>query len=298
MTDPNEVSPPMPVRLEHGLYIVATPIGAARDITLRALDTLAAVDLIAAEDTRMARKLMEIHGIALAGRSVVPYHDHNGAEMRPKLLAALGEGRSVAYVSDAGTPMVADPGFTLARAAIDAGHAVFSVPGASAALAALTVSGLPTDRFHFAGFAPQAAGKLRTFLVDLSQIDATLVVYEVPRRLKRFLETSVEVLGADRQVAICRELTKKFEDIQRGSLSDLADRADELVLKGECVVVMDRPGADIAPDDATIAAAVTALLDRLSFKDAVQAVAEDLKLPRRDVYQIGLTLPKPDDRKD
>ncbi|MEL7104448.1 MAG: 16S rRNA (cytidine(1402)-2'-O)-methyltransferase [Pseudomonadota bacterium] len=298
MTDPNEVSPPMPVRLEHGLYIVATPIGAARDITLRALDTLAAADLIAAEDTRMARKLMEIHGIALAGRSVVPYHDHNGAEMRPKLLAALGDGRSVAYVSDAGTPMVADPGFTLARAAIDAGHAVFSVPGASAALAALTVSGLPTDRFHFAGFAPQAAGKLRTFLADLSQIDATLVVYEVPRRLKRFLETSVEVLGADRQVAICRELTKKFEDIQRGSLSDLADRADELVLKGECVVVMDRPGADIAPDDATIAAAVTALLDRLSFKDAVQAVAEDLKLPRRDVYQIGLTLPKPNDRKD
>lgn len=298
MPDPNEVSPPMPRRLDCGLYIVSTPIGSARDITLRALDTLAVVDLIAAEDTRTARKLMEIHGIALNGRSVLPYHDHNGDEMRPKLLAALGEGRTVAYVSDAGTPMVADPGFALARAAIEAGHPVFSVPGAAAALAALTVSGLPTDRFLFAGFAPQAAGKLRTFLTDLTDIDATLVIYEVPRRLKRFLDVCVDILGPGRNAAICRELTKKFEDIQRGSLSELAERADEMVLKGECVVVIDRPTDTLVPDDTEIARALTTLLARLSFKDAVQAVAEDLKLPRRAVYQVGLTLPKTDKRKD
>ena len=298
MPDPNEVSPPMPRRLDSGLYIVSTPIGSARDITLRALDTLAGVDLIAAEDTRTARKLMEIHGSALNGRPVLPYHDYNGDEMRPKLLAALGEDRTLAYVSDAGTPMVADPGFALARAAIEAGHAVFSVPGASAALAALTVSGLPTDRFFFAGFAPQAAGKLRTFLSDLAQVEATLVVYEAPRRLKRFLDVSVDILGPGRNAAICRELTKKFEDIQRGSLSELAARADELVLKGECVVVIDRSTDTLVPDDTEIARALTTLLARLSFKDAVQAVSEDLKLPRRAVYQIGLTLPKPENRKE
>lgn len=298
MHDPNKVSTPKPPELEHGLYIVSTPIGSARDITLRALDTLAAADLIAAEDTRTARRLMEIHSIALRSRPLVPYHDHNGAEMRPQLLAALSEGRTVAYVSDAGTPMVADPGFTLVRAAIEAGHKVFSVPGASAALAALTVAGLPTDRFHFAGFAPQATGKLRTFLGALAGIDATLVVYEVPRRLKRFLEISVDVLGPDRPVAICRELTKKFEDIQRGSLGELAQRVDGMVLKGECVVVIDRPAEPTSPADADVAAALSAMLERLSFKDAVQSVADDYKLPRRSVYQIGLTLPKPSAEKD
>lgn len=298
MPDPNEVSPPTPPRLDSGLYIVSTPIGSARDITLRALDILAAVDLIAAEDTRTARRLMDIHGIALRGRSVLAYHDHNGAEMRPKLLSLLGEGQTIAYVSDAGTPMVADPGFTLARAVIEAGHRVFSVPGASAVLAALTVSGLPTDRFHFAGFAPQAAGKLKAFLAELSGIDATLVIYEVPRRLKRFLEVSVEVFGPDRQAAVCREMTKKFEDIQRGSLFELSGRVEEMVLKGECVVVMDRPGATAGPAEADVAAALSAHLERVSFKDAVQAVADDLKLPRRHVYQIGLALPKPTVRKD
>lgn len=286
MKDPKEVSPP----LAPGLYVVSTPIGAARDITLRALDTLAAADVIAAEDTRTARRLMEIHGISLGGRTLLPYHDHNGAEMRPRLLRELEEGRSVAYVSDAGTPMVADPGFALARAAIAAGVPVFAVPGASAVLAALAVSGLPTDRFFFAGFAPQAQGRLKTFLTELANVDATLVIYEVPRRLKRFLEVSVEVLGADRQAAICRELTKKFEDIQRDSLGGLAMKAETMVLKGECVVVIDRPQTDGSADHDAVAAAVADRLGDLSFKDAVKAVAEELNLPRRTVYQIGLGL--------
>lgn len=286
MTTTNIASTP----LDPGLYIVSTPIGSARDITLRALDTLATADVIAAEDTRTARRLMEIHGLALNGRPVLAYHDHNGAEMRPKLIRALADGGSVAYVSDAGTPMVADPGFTLARAAIAEGYAVFAVPGASAVLAALTVSGLPTDRFYFAGFAPQAEGKRTSFLTDLAGLDATLVIYEVPRRLKRFLETSVTVFGKDRPAAVCRELTKKFEDIQRMTLGELADATDDMVLKGECVVVIDRAPEPGPADADAVTTALNRALETMSFKDAVKAVSTALSLPRRDVYQIGLSL--------
>lgn len=286
MTDTNIGSTP----LLPGLYVVSTPIGAARDITLRALDTLASADVIAAEDTRTARRLMDIHGVAVQGRPVLAYHDHNGAQMRPRLLGVLAEGRSVAYVSDAGTPMVADPGFSLARAAIEQGYQVFAVPGASAALAGLTVSGLPTDRFYFAGFAPQQAGRLHSFLSDLAGIDATLIVYEVPRRLKRFLETSVSVFGPDRQAAVCRELTKKFETVQRMTLAELVNTADDMVLKGECVVLIDRPLGPVSADEDAVAAALGSEMETLSFKDAVKVVSESLGLPRREVYQIGLAL--------
>ncbi len=273
-----------------GLYIVSTPIGSARDITLRALDTLASVDVIAAEDTRNTRKLLEIHGVAIGQRALLPYHDHNGAKMRPRLLRELEEGHSVAYVSDAGTPMVADPGFALVRDAAAAGHMVTSVPGASAALAALTVSGLPTDRFFFAGFAPQASGKLASFLDGLKDLDATVIIYEVPRRLERFLKAAEIAFGPDRPAAVCRELTKKFEDVRRQSLAELVASSADMVLKGECVVVIDRAPLAHQLDDAGIREALRAALNSMSFKDAVKSVSSDLGLPKRHVYQLGLDL--------
>ena len=167
-----------------GLYFIATPIGAARDITLRALDLLAAADVLVAEDTRTLRHLMDIHGVALGPRPLWAYHDHNGAEVRPRILAALSEGRSVVYASEAGTPLVADPGFQLGRAAIAAGYAVTAAPGPSAVLAALTVSGLPSDRFLFAGFPPATGAARRTWLAEFAQVPATLIFYESPNRVQ------------------------------------------------------------------------------------------------------------------
>ncbi|MEL6517461.1 MAG: 16S rRNA (cytidine(1402)-2'-O)-methyltransferase [Pseudomonadota bacterium] len=277
--------------LEAGLYLVATPIGAARDITLRALDVLAGADVIAAEDTRNTRRLMEIHGIALGGRPLLAYHDHNGPQMRPALLRHIAEGRSVAYVSDAGTPLVADPGYALAREVIAAGLAVQAVPGPSALLAALVVSGLPTDRFLFAGFAPtNEAGRARV-LRELAGVPATLVFFEAPKRLSRMLRSCVSVLGGERQAAVCRELTKKFETVKRGTLMQLATEFADQTPKGEIVLVIDRgrQGATDADRDAALRIA----LETQSLKDAVQAVAEALDLPRRDVYQAALKLGKP-----
>jgi 16S rRNA (cytidine1402-2'-O)-methyltransferase len=223
-----------------GLHFVATPIGAARDITLRALDILAGAEVLAAEDTRTLRHLMEIHGIALGDRPLLSYHDHNGAAVRPRLLAALAEGKSVAYASEAGTPLVADPGFQLARAAIAEGFAVLSAPGPSAVLAALTVSGLPTDRFLFAGFPPVGAGDRARFLEEMASVAATVVLYESPKRVGRLLGELVHNFGGDRQAAVCRELTKRFEDVSRGTLEALAGQFAGQAVKGEIVVVIDR----------------------------------------------------------
>ena len=285
-----EASGRAPPALRPGLYMVATPIGNARDITLRALDVLAAADVLAAEDTRMARRLLDIHGIPVGDRQLIAYHDHNGPAVRPRLLAALADGRSVAYVSDAGTPMLADPGFVLAREAIAAGHRVEALPGASAALAALTVSGLPTDRFLFAGFAPSQSGARRKFLAELGDIDATLVIYETPRRLKAFLNDAVATLGGERDAAVCRELTKRFEEVRRMSLAELLATADDFVTKGECVVVIDRAPETSALDTDDLSRRLEAALGRGSFKDAVRDVAAETGLPRRDVYQAGLAL--------
>ena len=270
-----------------GLHFVATPIGTARDITLRALDTLAGADVIAAEDTRTARKLMDMHGIALAGRPLVAYHDHNGPAVRPRLLAALAEGRSVAYVSEAGTPLVADPGFTLARAAIAAGHAVHAVPGPSAVLAALTVSGLPTDRFLFAGFPPTKSGERRSFLAELARCPATLVLYEAPGRAAATLEACHEVLG-ERDAALCRELTKRFEEVRRGTLGELAAGAAAEPPRGEVVLVIDRDRA--APQAAEMETLLAEALKSMTVKDAAAQVADMLSLPRRQVYQAALAL--------
>lgn len=278
-------------RPEPGLHLVATPIGAARDITLRALDILAGADVLAAEDTRTLRHLMEIHGIALGGRPVVAYHDHNGDSVRPRLLAALAAGQSVAYASEAGTPLVADPGLKLARAAIAAGHRVLAAPGPSAVLAALSVAGLPTDRFLFAGFPPTGAGARAAWLEELANVPATLVLYESPKRVSRLLGELVHSFGEDRAAALCRELTKRFEEVIRGSIGELAKRLSGQEMRGEIVLVIDRAargpvGADAL--EADLRAAL--LLPGMRVKDAAAQVAARHGVPRRDMYALALRL--------
>lgn len=272
-----------------GLYFIATPIGAARDITLRALDILASADVIAAEDTRSLRHLMDIHGVALGDRSLLAYHDHNGERVRPRILAALEQGKSVAYASEAGTPLVADPGFQLGRAVIAAGHPVISAPGPSAVLAALTVSGLPSDRFLFAGFAPSSGSQRRNWLKDLALVPATLILYESPKRLQALLTDLGAVFGEERQAAICRELTKKFEEVTRGTIAELIAAYEGRTVKGEIVVVIDRAGVQAA-QPADIEAALKEALECHSVKDAAALVAEALGLPRRQIYQTALKL--------
>lgn len=276
-------------RLDAGLYLIATPLGAARDITLRALDILGAADLLLAEDTRSLRRLMEIHGIALGDRPLLAYHDHNGARMRPRVLAALSDGKSVAYASEAGTPMVADPGYDLARAVVADGHALISAPGPSAVIAALTVAGLPTDRFLFAGFLPNVRGRRKSALAALAAVPATLIFYESPRRLGAMLADAAAVLGPDRAAAVCRELTKKFEQVRRGSLTQLAETYAHTPPKGEIVVVVDRAHLpDVKEID--LDRALKSALERHTLRDASDRVAENLGVPRRQVYQRALQL--------
>ena len=276
-------------RLEPGLHLIATPIGAARDITLRALDILASADVLAAEDTRSLRHLMEIHGVALGGRPLLAYHDHNGAAMRPRILAVLAEGRSVAYASEAGTPLVADPGYQLARAVVAAGHVLRAAPGPSAVLAALAVSGLPTDRFLFAGFPPATAGARAAFLTELATVPATVVLFESPKRVSRTLMELSESFGAGREAAVCRELTKRFEEVTRGTLGSLvADFAGRDV-KGEIVLVIGRP-LPVVLGEADVDAALRAALARQTVKAATAEVAASLGLPRREVYQRALRI--------
>ncbi len=267
---------------------MATPIGNARDITLRALDTLREADMLAAEDTRTLRKLLEIHGIALGGRPLVAYHDHNGDRVRPRLLAALGQGLTVAYASDAGTPLIADPGYALARAATAAGYPVTAAPGASAALAGLSLSGLATDRFLFAGFLPPTAAARAAALKELARIPATLVLFEAPQRVAATVADMIAVLGPDRQAALCRELTKRFEEVRRGPLSDLAAGIATDPPRGEIVLVVDRDRSGTAT--AEIETALRTALKTMSVKDAAKVVAEAVGAPRRDVYQMALSL--------
>ena len=277
--------------LAAGLYFVATPIGNARDITLRSLDILASADVLVAEDTRTARKLMDIHGIPLEGRSIVSFHDHSKDAKAERLAAEIAEGRSVAYVSEAGTPLVADPGYELARAAIAAGCAVFSAPGASAVLTALTVSGLGTDRFAFVGFLPSTKSQRLSELAALRDAPFTLVFYESPKRVGELLANMCEVLGADRDAALCRELTKKFEEVRRGSLSELASEYADKSVKGEVVVLVGRAKDDFV-DDGEILAALEEAMKTMRIKDAATMVSGALGIPRRDVYQMALGLGK------
>ncbi len=270
-----------------GLHLVATPIGMARDITLRALDTLAGADILAAEDTRTLRRLMEIHGIALVGRPLLAVHDHNEAEATPRVLAALAAGKSVAYASEAGTPLVSDPGFTLVRAAIAAGARVHAVPGASSVLAALTVAGLPTDRFLFAGFVPAAEGERARFLAGLAPVQASVVLLESPRRLHRTLAQIRQSFGPGRRIAVCRELTKLHEEVIRGTVDEVLAVMGDSPPRGEIVLVIDRPAAvQATPDD--VRKALERALGQMSVKEAVTLVAHDLEVPRRMVYRLAL----------
>lgn len=277
------------VALEPGLHLIATPIGAARDMTLRALDILTSADVLAAEDTRSLRHLMEIHGILLAGRPLLAYHDHNGAAVRPRLLAALAAGKAVAYASEAGTPLVADPGYQLARATIAAGHTIRAAPGPSAVLAALAVSGLPSDRFLFAGFPPTAKGARQTFLAELARVPATVILFESPKRISRTLIELAQSFGEGREAAVCRELTKRFEDVARGTLQVLAGAFDGRDVRGEIVIVVGRP-LPVEVGAATLDEALGAALGVLTVKEAAAGVAAALGLPRRDVYQRALQI--------
>ena len=273
--------------LATGLHLVATPIGNLRDITIRALETLAAADVIACEDTRITRRLLDHYGIATP---LTPYHEHNAAAARPKLLARLAAGQAVALVSDAGTPLVSDPGFKLVRAAREAGYPVIAAPGASALLTALTSSGLPTDRFFFEGFLPAKDGQRKARIAEVAQVAATLILYEGGARVARTLAALAEGLGP-RQAAVCRELTKLHEEVRRGTLAELAEHyATDAETRGEFTIVIDPP-ADAAPPDAdTVDALLRRALQNGSVKDAVSDVAAATGLPRRAVYQRALAL--------
>ena len=271
-----------------GLHIVATPIGNLRDITLRALDTLSGVDFVLAEDTRTTKKLFSHYGISTA---LEPYHDHNATRARPSILRRLGEGARVALVSDAGTPLVSDPGYKLVREAAEAGITVYAVPGASAALAALTVAGLPSDRFLFSGFLPQKSGARRTTLTELRDIPATLIFYETGPRLGAALADMAAVLGA-RAAVVARELTKLYEEAVRGTLAELAARYAAAPPKGEIVVLVAAPDGAAAVDDAEVDTRLAAALESLSLRDAADQVAGVTGRPRREVYQRALALGK------
>jgi 16S rRNA (cytidine1402-2'-O)-methyltransferase len=275
-------------RLPAGLYPVATPIGNLRDVTLRALETIAAADVIACEDTRITRRLLDHYGITTP---LTPYHEHNAAAARPKLLARLAAGEAVALVSDAGTPLVSDPGFKLVRAARDGGHAVTALPGASATLAALAAAGLPTDRFFFEGFLPAKEGQRRNRIAELANIPATLILFESGPRLARALADLAAGLGP-REAAVCRELTKLHEEVRRGDLTALARAyAEGAETRGEIVVVVAPPAAALEQfDDGEIDALLRRALDRASMKDAVSEVAGVTGRPRREIYRRALGL--------
>jgi 16S rRNA (cytidine1402-2'-O)-methyltransferase len=271
-----------------GLYLVATPIGNLADISVRALEILAGCDIIACEDTRVSRKLTERYGIATP---LTPYHEHNAAEARPKLLARLTRGESVALVSDAGTPLISDPGYKLVRAAQEAGHAVTAIPGASSVLAALSVAGLPTDRFFFEGFLPAKQTARQKRIAVLANIPATLVLFESGPRLADTLAELAAGLG-QRAAAICRELTKLHEEVRRSDLATLAgEYAGGGETRGEIVVVV-APPEEAETQNADVDDMLRRALARVSLKDAVGEVALASGWPRREVYRRALELIK------
>jgi 16S rRNA (cytidine1402-2'-O)-methyltransferase len=283
------IAPP----LAAGLHLVATPIGNLRDITVRALEVLAAADAIACEDTRITGRLLEHYGIRTP---LTPYHEHNAAEARPRLIARLAAGDAVALVSDAGTPLVSDPGFKLVREARTAGHPVTAVPGASAVLAALAVSGLPTDRFFFEGFLPAKEVQRRNRIAELSRIPATLVLFESGPRLAAALADLSAVLGS-REAAVCRELTKLYEEVRRDNLDALAaSYAQAGEPRGEIVIVIAPPAAETRVEASALDAMLRDALGRVSVKEAVAEIAAATGHPRRDIYQRALALTK--DRRD
>ena len=273
--------------LPPGLYLVATPIGNLGDISLRALSVLARASLIAAEDTRHSRKLLSHFGLR---GELTPYHEHNAEKERPRLLARLRAGQAVALISDAGTPLVSDPGFKLVREALDQGLSVTSIPGPSAALAALTNSGLPTDTFLFAGFLPPKTGARRARLDALKGLAATLLFFETAPRLAKSLADMADLLGP-RDAVVARELTKLHENIARGRLDRLAEEFSGAAPRGEIVLLVAPPETEGAePSDEEITSQLEKALKLESFRDAVRSVAEVLNVSRARVYELGLKL--------
>ncbi|OHV78954.1 16S rRNA (cytidine(1402)-2'-O)-methyltransferase [Rhizobium sp. LCM 4573] len=274
--------------LEPALYLVATPIGNLGDITLRALETLAGADVLACEDTRVTRVLLDRYGIVNRPFS---YHEHNADEAGPRLIAALGEGKSVALVSDAGTPLVSDPGYRLGQMAIEAGHRVMPIPGASAPLAALVGSGMPSDAFLFAGFLPVKDKGRRDRLAELSRVPATLIFFESPHRIGASLATAADVLGPNRHAAVCRELTKTFEEFRRGTLGELAAYyGEDRVVKGEIVLLVAPPEIDDVPGAVEVDVLLRELAASMPTAKAAAEAARLTGLSRKDLYQRLLGL--------
>jgi 16S rRNA (cytidine1402-2'-O)-methyltransferase len=275
-----------------GLYLVATPIGNLSDVTLRALETLAGAEAIACEDTRVTRRLLDRYAIATP---LLTYHDHNAEIVRPQILARLAAGAAIALVSDAGTPLISDPGFKLVRAAQAAGYAVTAIPGASAVLAALTVSGLPTDRFFFEGFLPPRSSARRARIDELADLPATLVFFETGPRIAAMLDDVADRFGG-RPAAVCRELTKLHEEIRRGEVATLALAYRQgAETRGEFVVVIGPPARSERAEEAIdIDGMLKRALATSSLKDAVEAVAAATGQKRRIVYQRALALAKGD----
>ncbi|HEV7636640.1 MAG TPA: 16S rRNA (cytidine(1402)-2'-O)-methyltransferase [Bradyrhizobium sp.] len=269
-----------------GLHLVATPIGNLGDITLRALETLAGVDVIACEDTRITRRLTERYAISAL---LKPYHEHNAALARPKILEKLGQGASIALVSDAGTPLISDPGFKLVREVCAAGHPVIALPGPSSVLTALSVAALPTDRFFFEGFLPSRQNARRARLTELARIDATLVMFDSGNRVQDTLADLADIMGG-RDAAICREMTKLHEDIKRAPIAELARAAGALETRGEFVLVIAPPARSQAMAADELDDLLRSSLARDSVKDAVAHAVEVSGRPRREIYARALEL--------
>ncbi len=274
--------------LEPALYLVATPIGNLGDMTLRGLETLAGADVLACEDTRVTRVLLDRYGIRTRPYA---YHEYNADEAGPKLLAALEAGKSVALVSDAGTPLVSDPGFRMARLAIEAGHRIVPVPGASAPLAALVGSGLPNEAFFFAGFLPTRDKARKAHLSGLATVPATLLFFESPHRIGDTLRAAADVLGADRQASVCRELTKTWEEFRRGTLQELAQYyGDDRAVKGEIVLVIAPPPQGQAMSTVDVDTLLAELSQTMQTAKAATEAAAITGLPRKALYQKLLKL--------
>ena len=277
-------------KLDSGLHILATPIGTANDITIRALNILRDADILVAEDTRVLRKLMEIHGINLNGRKILSYHDHNGEVQRPKLIALIKEGKVLAYASDAGTPLIADPGFSLTKLAIQNNIRVHAAPGASALLTALCLAGLPTDNFFFGGFLGSKSSQRIKNLQKIQNLDATIVYYESPKRILSTLKDISKIFGNDRLISVCREMTKKFEEVIRGTVDQVIDEIKSRhSFKGEVVIVLGPPTKKEISDE-EIYSALQIALQEYRIKDAATQISEQFGVPKKRSYEMALRI--------
>lgn len=279
--------------LDAGLHLVSTPIGRARDITLHALDLLKGADVLVAEDTRVLRKLMSIHGIPVDNRALISHHDHSSSKEIAQVIAALEGGKVVAYASDAGTPMVSDPGYRLVTLAIEKGIRVHSAPGASAMLSAVVLAGLPSDKLFFAGFLSSKSVARRDELTTIKTANFTSIFYDTPKRLRATLRDALDVLQGDRSIVICREITKRHEQVERGTIASVFEGIESGTLsipeKGELVILFG-PAAKTETTDEDIKAALKDLIQTEGVKRASNQVADELGLARNRVYKLALSL--------